>query len=334
MTDFIDQPITREEYPLVSVVVITYNSAKYVLETLESAKAQTYQNIELIVSDDCSTDNTLEICSKWIDENKSRFVRAEIIETKNNTGVSGNCNRGLIASTGEWLKLIAGDDILLPDCLWLFYSETHVHSDAKIFVSQRYVLCGHLVDQIHKPIAKLLPNNTSKQLLNLLRYGSLSGSAFFFHRNTIIDIGGFDEKYSSVEDYPLLIKLLQSGYYICSVNKPTLIYRVHENSLTNALNSSFSDCMGRYYKEVIVPLAKKKNIKAWLWHYFLNEKYAVSICANKFIIRWVIRSTDYIYWENKIMRIIGYSTYSMEKIEKIQSVHYGSLIKKNDKILV
>ena len=53
--------------PLVSVPVITYNSAKFVLETLESIKAQTYQNIELVISDDCSTDNTVQICRDWVD---------------------------------------------------------------------------------------------------------------------------------------------------------------------------------------------------------------------------------------------------------------------------
>ncbi len=56
--------------PLVSIIVITYNSSKYVLETLESAKAQTYQNIELIVSDDGSTDNTIEICKIWIEKTR------------------------------------------------------------------------------------------------------------------------------------------------------------------------------------------------------------------------------------------------------------------------
>ncbi len=56
------------ENPLVSIIVCTYNSSKYVLETLESAKEQTYQNVELIVSDDCSTDNTVELCRKWIAE--------------------------------------------------------------------------------------------------------------------------------------------------------------------------------------------------------------------------------------------------------------------------
>jgi len=112
-----------EKQPLVSIIVITYNSSKYVLETLESAKAQTYQNIELIVSDDCSTDNTVEICQEWIAKNKERFVRTELITAEKNTGIPANCNRGVKSVQGEWVKLIAGDDALLPDCIeyYLFY---------------------------------------------------------------------------------------------------------------------------------------------------------------------------------------------------------------------
>ena len=103
--------------PLVSVLVITYNSAKFVLETLESIKAQTYQNIELIISDDCSTDNIVELCQKWVEENKERFVRTQIITSDLNTGVSANGNRGRDACQGEWIKGIAGDDLLMPNCV-------------------------------------------------------------------------------------------------------------------------------------------------------------------------------------------------------------------------
>ena len=85
----------NKDTPLVSIIVITYNSSKYVLETLESAYNQTYQNIELIISDDCSTDDTVEVCKKWVDEHKDRFVRSEIITTPVNTGIPVNCNRGL-----------------------------------------------------------------------------------------------------------------------------------------------------------------------------------------------------------------------------------------------
>jgi len=103
--------------PLVSIIVITYNSSKYVLETLESAKAQTYQNIELIVTDDCSTDDTVEICGNWIEKNKERFVRTELVKSDTNTGIAPNCNRGLKVAKGEWVKYIAGDDILFSDCI-------------------------------------------------------------------------------------------------------------------------------------------------------------------------------------------------------------------------
>ena len=75
------------ENPLFSIIIVTYNSSPYVLETLESARAQTYQNIELIITDDCSIDNTVNICREWIDKNKERFVRTELITVEQNTGI-------------------------------------------------------------------------------------------------------------------------------------------------------------------------------------------------------------------------------------------------------
>lgn len=83
------------QQPLVFIIVFTYNSSKYLLETLESAKAKTYRNIELIVSDDCLTDDTVKLCKKWIDNNRTRFVRAELIITDTNTGIAANCDRRL-----------------------------------------------------------------------------------------------------------------------------------------------------------------------------------------------------------------------------------------------
>lgn len=103
------------EKPLVSIVVITYKSAKYVLETLEGAYNQTYQNIELIISDDCSPDNTIEICRNWIDKNKKRFIRTELLISANNTGVTSNCNRGISLAEGKYISLCAGDDFYHPN---------------------------------------------------------------------------------------------------------------------------------------------------------------------------------------------------------------------------
>jgi glycosyltransferase involved in cell wall biosynthesis len=121
--------------PLVSIIVVTYNSSKYVLETLESAKAQTYQNIELIISDDASQDDTVQICKNWLLQNRERFVRTDLITVINNTGISANCNRGVNFSKGEWIKLIAGDDILMEKCISLNIYQVSQNKNIKIIFS-------------------------------------------------------------------------------------------------------------------------------------------------------------------------------------------------------
>ena len=109
--------------PLVSINITTYNSSKFIIETLESAKMQTYQNIELIVSDDSSVDNTVELCKKWIEKNKERFVRCKVITVEKNTGIAANslsfvvtAPPSLIACSTEsnaniyhsWMEMITG----------------------------------------------------------------------------------------------------------------------------------------------------------------------------------------------------------------------------------
>ena len=126
-----------ENKPLVSIVVITYNSSEYVLETLESAKAQTYTNIELIVSDDCSTDETVSICKKWFEANKDRFVNTIMVEAEINSGVPANANRGLAECKGEWIKFIAGDDILVSTGIEEFVKKYEGGGDLVVWIKKR-----------------------------------------------------------------------------------------------------------------------------------------------------------------------------------------------------
>lgn len=95
---------------LVSIPVITYNSAKTVIETLDSIKAQTYPNIELIISDDCSTDDTVQLCREWIEKNGERFERTELISVTKNTGVSGNNNRAKQLYISEGFEIEREDE--------------------------------------------------------------------------------------------------------------------------------------------------------------------------------------------------------------------------------
>lgn len=83
----------NEDNPLVSVVVITYNSMLYVQKTLESILAQSYSNLEIIISDDASSDETVTFCSQWLQKNGNRFKRTRVVTLSVNTGIPANANR-------------------------------------------------------------------------------------------------------------------------------------------------------------------------------------------------------------------------------------------------
>ena len=122
--------MSYSQLPLVSVPVVTYNSSKTVVETLDSIYNQTYPHLELIVSDDGSTDDTIQVCCDWIKAHKDRFVRTELLTVEKNTGISANLNRAEKACQGEWVKGIAGDDMLLPECIADFLEFTIKNPDA------------------------------------------------------------------------------------------------------------------------------------------------------------------------------------------------------------
>jgi len=225
------------EQPLVSIIVITYNSSKYVLETLESAKAQTYQNIELIVSDDCSIDNTVEICREWIEKNKERFVRTELITAEKNTGIPANCNRGVKASQGDWVKIIAGDDELKINCIENNIKFAHQHKEAQIIHSNSdYFKNDFKIVNFKgsKDINKepLFTNNitTEEQYQILLRGCYINTPTVFIKRNVIMENGYFDETIPLLEDWPMWLKLSKNGYKFFFLDISTINYRVHDQS--------------------------------------------------------------------------------------------------------
>ncbi|MFN7676314.1 glycosyltransferase [Flavobacterium sp.] len=229
---------------LVSVSVITYNAASFVEETLESIFNQTYGNIELIVSDDCSKDNTIEIVQKWSEQEqvKARFKDIKIVTVPNNTGVSANCNRAIAASTGEWIKFIAGDDILLPTCIEDNMNFVAENSNAMIIFSQVDVyqdIFEH--NNYQKTIPAIYPDNlmhksfyAEEQFKILVQSDRINYTpSYFFNKQTILSVGGYDEKNQLVEDYPMWLKLTKAGIRLFYFHKPTVGYRIHSKATNN-----------------------------------------------------------------------------------------------------
>lgn len=217
--------------PLVSVPVITYNSERTVIETLESIKAQTYPNIELIVSDDCSPDNTVELCREWIKQNGERFVRTEVITIEKNKGVSANFNRADNACVGEWVKPIAGDDVLLPNCIQdcveyvSKYPETiYLFGRCSAFgAGEAY--CQHIDSYFDY---SFFDWTIKEQLHQLLYVGNcLPATTVFYNKKQSEQFGiKNDERIPLLEDWPKWINIIRSGIKLHFVDKILVKYRV------------------------------------------------------------------------------------------------------------
>lgn len=195
--------------PLVSIIVLCYNSADYVIETLESAKNQTYQNIELIISDDGSSDDTIDLCKKWLRSNDGKFVHSEIIAAPSNTGIPANCNRGLYASSGEWIKLIAGDDALLKECIETNVNYIVTYKEVKFlqtisnlydkaFLKENFI---SKLPQIKNP--DFFEQSGEDQYKMLLNKNYIAAPSVFMHKDSVLSMGGFDEDFRYFEDITL-----------------------------------------------------------------------------------------------------------------------------------
>jgi glycosyltransferase involved in cell wall biosynthesis len=228
----------------VTILVVSYNSGQFITETLESIYNQTWKEIELIVTDDCSNDDTVSICSRWLKENGHRFFSYYLLTSPENTGVTANASRGLRAATGEWVKLLGADDTLKPTCVednmvWIAsHPETQVLF-SRVEVFQNVIKKENSIKIIPKdPYNRksiLYPDrNANSQYRMLLVCDRIHFSpSVFLNREILISSGGFDERFRMLEDYPLWLNLTRSGCKLFFMNKVTVNYRQHSMALNN-----------------------------------------------------------------------------------------------------
>lgn len=278
--------------PLVSVRVITFNSSKTVVETLDSIDHQTYKNLELIVSDDCSIDNTVEICREWISLHNERFARTELLTVEKNTGVSANVNRAERACRGEWIKPIAGDDLLLPDCVQTYIRYVREHPET-IYVFAKVETFGGDEDR-----CKVVENRFLYDFFNwpieqqydflTLEGNCIPASTAFYNREKINALGiKNDERIPLLEDWPKWINFVKAGIRFDFVDKITVKYRVSETSLStrNELSVEY----------------KKSNALVYILYGFPNDYRK---CDKKAAILKYLRSQRLVHNDALFWRIL------------------------------
>ena len=305
--------VDMENAPLVSVVVVTYNSSATVIETLESIKNQTYRNIELIVSDDCSKDDTIDVARQWLKENDSRFVGTELVTAEHNTGVSGNLNRGIQKSHGEWIKSIAGDDLLISFAIddyvnYVINSPERVEMcvcDVKPFATDGE-LPEYILD-VYKNYFKYECESYEMQRKRVMTRLVFLGPTFFFHRDLYDEIAGFSEEYGNTEEWPFVYKVLKNGNRIFPIRKQLVLYRINQSSLCrmkekNGLgNEQYFQSTYKFFFDYPFNDLLKECRYMTAWHYYIlyrTQRLRYSMNNNVFsrILQKIIKCFDpYVY---------------------------------------
>ena len=261
--------------PLVSVCVITYNSASTIIETLDSIKNQTYKNIELVISDDFSNDETINIINKWLADNTSSFAAAKLIPAKENQGTACNLNKAINNSSGEWIKILAGDDLLKENCIEAFIDESKKNPNIGFFISQIKVFSNDSDFPLDK--IQLFYDYMSYQQHKSFRWKQRKaaysmiypGPAWFFSRKLYNAVGGFDTNYPLADELPFTFYALQNNFNILPVDEKLILYRVSASSVSHV---SISNAKRKLIQQEL-NFFNEKQIPYLIKHFMLFELY-------------------------------------------------------------
>ena len=214
------------ENPLISVLLSVYNDDKNIQKSIDSILSQSYKNIELLVIDDCSTDNTYKIL------NDIKDIRVRIFRNKKNQGLTKSLNTLVKASKGQILARQDSDDISLPNRLELQYNELQ-KSQLDACTTRAYVKDSK---RSIPRFSHLLPLGIVKKYKNPFIHGTL-----MVRKNAILDVGMYDESMKYAQDYKLFLELLEKNYKIKILYKKLYILNMKNNisSLKNKEQRSY-----------------------------------------------------------------------------------------------
>jgi glycosyltransferase involved in cell wall biosynthesis len=251
---------TTEQAILVSVLMPAYNHDQYIERAMNSVCCQTYQNVELIIVDDCSTDQTY---NKALAKSNAAPIRIDVSRNERNLGISGTFERALALSRGNYICFLASDDAYAPefvatclDCIEQSQGDEDicVHTNAYIMDENGKVTGIYLDDSGLRP----LEGKVFWDLLGQERFAMVS-STLFLKKRLLLAVGGFDKALKS-EDYDLHLRLSRHARFEY-IDAPLFYARYLNGSLgrrpwlysDSALLAleKHADAMGDRYKEIM-----------------------------------------------------------------------------------
>ena len=226
--------------PLFTVAIITYNSAKYVRQAIESVLASSYINFELIISDDASTDNTWGIIEDY------RDVRIKSWRNKKNIGEYPNRNKVLKQALGEYILYVDGDDILYKNTLRNLSEYIDSFPEAGMVWGLNpqnfpFFVFPYLVE----PSINMKLIYCTHIPISIIGFGEI-----LFKKNILLFEGGFSEKYKSGDNY--IKKTIAIKYAVLYINIGFMFWRQSLNQASKNLSNGFESFLERYTIDKLV----------------------------------------------------------------------------------
>lgn len=207
------------EDALVSIIIPTYNIEKYIRETIECVLAQTYQNWELEITDDCSTDNTVNIIKQYAEKDS----RIHLWQLEKNSGAGNARNNSIKKARGRYIAFLDSDDWWFPDKL-----EKQIAFMKKNNYEFTFTYTAYTDENLNITAVYHKPKQVSK---TMIRIGNVIGTA-----SVIYDTHRIGKVYMpnmrKSEDWGLWIRIIEKTNNAYSLNIPLLKYRVIPNSLS------------------------------------------------------------------------------------------------------
>lgn len=228
--------------PLVSVVMPAYNAEKFIEEAILSILSQTYTNLELIVVDDCSTDNTLRIIESISDS------RIKLVKNRVNLGIASATNIALRKCKGKYIALMDDDDISFPERLIKQVSFLEKENMIDI-VGGRSEVIGEQGDHISFAST---PKNNPKYIKAMLLFHCLDFSnGTVMIRKSFIDKNNlfYKDGYYGMQDYQFFIECSKIGN-ISSIDDYVLKHRLHSDNTTKRIKEELNYDRAEAYKRM------------------------------------------------------------------------------------
>lgn len=211
-----------DERPLISVLMGIYNCANTLDEAVESIINQTYENWELIMCDDCSTDGTLEVATDFVDRFPNQI---KLLRNKTNKGLNFTLNKCLETANGQYIARMDGDDVCNPDRFMREVEILKFHPEIAIVSTDMYFFDKDGVWGRTRVGA-------SPDKYSFLRSTPFCHAACMVRREAYQAVGGYTvaDRLLRVEDYHLWVKMYEKGYRGINIQEPLYSMRDDRNA--------------------------------------------------------------------------------------------------------